>query len=317
MFSTKLKNKFVLFLCLIFLFFNPGCGDKNDTGSENGDTSVPSHTVTENVNGRLQPVQNSSGPTGGEFDIHQDKAQTGNGSIEYNANKDTGAGDRGNEGAREADPGEKLKGITICIDAGHQAKPNFEKEPIAPGNSQLKIKDPGGTSGVVTKVPEHSLNLKVSKKLKVMLEGLGAKVVMTRERSDVNLGNVERAGIANNSNAHLFIRIHADGSENSGAKGMTILIPGKKYIKDQKILDQSKKAAQKLMNGLTNATGAKSRGITERDDMTGFNWAKVPMVLIEMGFMTNPEEDKLMQTDEYQDKIVRGITQGLIDYFEK
>lgn len=315
MFSIKYKNKLIIFVCLVFLISNTGCGNKNNSGPKTDDTAVLPHITAVHENRKLPPAKNNNDSKDVMLGTKQDKAQTNNTSAGNGTDKNSGLGNRSSEGTREADHGKRLEGMVICIDAGHQAKPSFEKEPIAPGSSQLKIKDPGGTSGVYTKVPEYSLNLKVSKKLKAKLESLGAKVVMTRESSDVDLGNVERARIANNSKAHLFIRIHADGSGNSGAKGMTILIPGKKYIEDQKILDQSKKVAQKLMNGIINATGAKSRGITERDDITGFNWARVPMVLVEMGFMTNAGEDKLLATDEYQGKIVKGITEGLIDYF--
>ena len=213
--------------------------------------------------------------------------------------------------------GINLKNLIICVDAGHQKKASLKKEPIAPGSSVLKVKDPGGASGVLTKIPEHELNLKVSKLLKSRLEELGATVVMTRESSEVDLGNIERAEIANRSSADLFIRIHADGCDNPAVKGVSVLIPGSEYVKDTNMLKQSKDASQSILKSLVDTTGAKSRGIIERNDLTGFNWAKVPVVLVEMGFLSNAEEDKLLNTSEYQKKIADGIANALVSVYSK
>ena len=212
--------------------------------------------------------------------------------------------------------GNILSGKIICIDPGHQSKPNFEKELLAPGSNEKKIKDPGGTSGVSTGKPEYVLNLEVSLKLRDKLDSIGAKVVMTRESHDVDIGNIKRAQIANECNADLFLRIHADGSNNSSINGISILVPGNKYINDSNMLQKSKTSAGLILNGMVDETGARSRGLIERNDITGFNWSKVPVMLIEMGFMSNPDEDKLLSTEDYQMKIVEGIVEGIEKYFE-
>ena len=62
-------------------------------------------------------------------------------------------------------------------------------------------------------------------------------------------------------------------------------------------------------------TGAKNNGIVQRSDLTGFNFAEVPTILIEMGFLSNPDEDARMETEEYRDKLAQGICNGIIDYF--
>ncbi|MDP4094173.1 MAG: N-acetylmuramoyl-L-alanine amidase [Bacillota bacterium] len=208
-----------------------------------------------------------------------------------------------------------LKGKVICVDPGHQKKVDNSTEPLAPGSSIMKVKNPGGAAGRVTGVPEYVLNLNVSEMLKKELEKNGAKVVMTREANDVNLGNVKRAEIANEANADLYIRIHADSSDNTSIKGISVLIPSSKYIKDKNLLSESKTAGTDVLKELVGKTGAKSRGVVERDDMTGFNWAKVPMLLVEMGFMSNADEDKLMDTPEYRAKLVNGMVSGIADYF--
>ena len=209
-----------------------------------------------------------------------------------------------------------LNGKVICIDPGHQEKPNFEKEFLAPSSNEKKIKDGGGTAGISTRTPEYVLNLEVSLKLRDELKAYGADVVMTRESHDVDIGNIGRAQIANECNADLFLRIHADGSNNTSISGISILVPGNKYINDSDILKKSKSAGNSILNGMVEKTGALSRGIVERNDITGFNWSNVPVILIEMGFMTNPEEDRLLSTQDYQSNIVEGIVDGIIRYFE-
>lgn len=214
-------------------------------------------------------------------------------------------------------PKEALKGIVICIDPGHQKVQDLKNEPIAPGSKVLKEKTSSGTAGIATKIPEYKLNLNVSLKLKSALEKQGAKVVMTRESNDVDIGNIQRANIANNTNAQLCIRIHADGSDNTAVNGISILTPGNKYIKDKTLLIQSHIAAKFILDAVIATTKAKSRGLVERNDLTGFNWSKVPVILIEMGFMTNQQEDRKLNSSEYEEKIVNGMTQGINNYFKK
>lgn len=66
---------------------------------------------------------------------------------------------------------------------------------------------------------------------------------------------------------------------------------------------------------MVKATGAKNRGLYERNDQASFNYCKVPCTLIEMGFMTNPEEDRLLNSESYQDKLVLGMVNGILRYF--
>lgn len=208
-----------------------------------------------------------------------------------------------------------LYGKTIFIDPGHQSKSNSQQEPIAPNSQETKEKMSYGTTGVATGVPEYKLNLQVSLKLRQLLESKGARVVMSRETNEVNSGNVERAKMANESNAQLVVRIHADGIDNSSVKGLSVLTPGNKYISDANMLKNSRTAAEKILKSTVSSTGAVSRGVVARDDLTGFNWSTVPVILIEMGFMTNAEEDRLLNMAEYQDKLASGMVKGMEDYF--
>lgn len=210
-----------------------------------------------------------------------------------------------------------LKGRVLCIDPGHQATANYDLEPIAPSSERKKAKTSTGTKGVATGIPEYQLNLEVSKKLRDALKQYGVEVIMTREENDVDISNVERAIYANERNADLVLRIHADASGNSSVSGISVLVPGSKHISDKKIISLSRAAGQNILECMIEATGARSIGVVPRDDLTGFNWSEVPVVLIEMGFMSNVSEDKTLNSPEYQDKIVEGIVDGILKYFSE
>jgi N-acetylmuramoyl-L-alanine amidase len=202
----------------------------------------------------------------------------------------------------------------VVIDPGHQAHANNGLEPIGPGSTEKKAKVSSGTTGVVTGIPESELVLDVGLRLRDALKAHGVKVVMTRTSQDVDLSNIARAKIANEARADLFIRIHADGAEDSSTRGIHVLYPASIAGWTDDIASASKKAASITQKALIAATGAKDRGIDARSDMTGFNWSDVPVILPEIGFMSNPAEDKLLATDAYRGKIVAGLTEAVLQF---
>lgn len=204
---------------------------------------------------------------------------------------------------------------TICIDPGHQLKGDSDTEQMAPDSGSYKARVSSGTAGIATKKPEYELNLEASLKLKHILESRGYKVLMTRESHDVNISNMERAIFANENNADMVVRIHADGSNDSGVTGACILIPSKDGQYTSGIFSDSSECAKYVNENMKN-NGFKVNGIFERSDLTGFNWSKVPVVLVEMGFMSNYTEDQNMASPQYQEKMMKCIADGLDQYFK-
>lgn len=205
-------------------------------------------------------------------------------------------------------------GLVVVIDPGHQARGDSSTEPVGPGSSERKAKVSSGTAGVVTGIPESELVLVVSLKLRDALAAHGIEVVMTRTTQDINISNIERTQIANGAGADLFVRMHADGSNNPDVAGIHVLYPASIEGWTDDIASESKAAAIIAQQELIAATGAKDRGIDARSDLTGFNWSDVPVILPEIGFMTNPAEDRLLATPAYQDKIVQGLTRAILIY---
>ena len=202
----------------------------------------------------------------------------------------------------------------ICVDPGHERTPDLSTERIGPGSDTYKIKDGGGTAGEATVV------LKIGKKLRKILVRRGYEVVMTRKTMEFdygNGGNIARARFCNRHEAALMVRVHADGSSDPDQHGARTLYPAwhKSWTGD--ILPESRHAAALMQKAYIAKTAAKDLGLQRRADLTGFNWANVPAILVETGFMTNPTEGAKLRGDRYQWKVAHGLANGIAAFVPK
>lgn len=203
----------------------------------------------------------------------------------------------------------------IVLDPGHQAVQDKDKEPLGPGSEVMKNKVSSGTRGIETKVYEYELNLVVSLKLRDRLIEEGFDVVMTRTGHDVSISNKERAEMANDAEADIFIRIHANGSENQDKKGIMTIYPSEDNPFVSHLSEESYRLSKDLHDEMIRETQGESTGINAMDNMVGINWSKVPVSIVELGYMSNVEEDLKLSTEEYQVQLVEGMVKGIQKYF--
>ena len=208
-------------------------------------------------------------------------------------------------------------GHVVAIDPGHQGSwvDMSAQEPSAPGSSETKAKATTGTQGRYTGVPEYQLNLDISLALQKELENRGYRVVMTRTDNDTAISNAERALKAYDEGGEIYVRIHANGSDDgsvSGALGMTPSYDNA-YVSD--LAGDSYRLTECILNAYCEKTGFANLGIQYHDDMTGINWSKIPVMILEMGFMTNEHDDTAMQDAQMQTSMVNGIADGIDQYF--
>ena len=204
----------------------------------------------------------------------------------------------------------------VVIDAGHQGRGNYEKEPNGPGSDELKAKVTSGTQGTVTGLEEYKLNLTVALKLQAELEARGYQVVQVRTEHDVDISNAQRAEVANGLYADAFIRIHANSAEDQTMNGALTVCQTEENPYNGHLYAASKALSEKVLDGMCAAAGCRRLYVWETDTMSGINWCQVPVTIVEMGFMSNPEEDRLLASGDYQDKLVSGIADGIDAYFE-
>jgi N-acetylmuramoyl-L-alanine amidase len=208
-------------------------------------------------------------------------------------------------------------GHIIGIDPGHQSESvdMSALEPNGPGSSEMKAKCSTGTQGTYSGVPEYELNLEVSLQLKDELEQRGYQVVMTRTDNETAISNMERAQYVAAQGAEIYVRIHANGDDSHTASGALTMSPSQNNPYIPQLFDQSNKLSQCILDSYCAATGFQNLGVQYYDNMTGINWSTVPVTILEMGFMTNQNDDQQMNNAEFQKTMVQGIANGIDSYF--
>jgi N-acetylmuramoyl-L-alanine amidase len=197
----------------------------------------------------------------------------------------------------------------VCIDPGHGTPPAVGRqlEPIGPGSRTLKIKDGGGAPS------EAEVALAIARRTRVLLLRRGLRVAMTRTGPTFrygNGGNIARAEFCNRRHAALMLRIHADGATDTSRHGVSTLYPAWHRGWTDDVYAPSLRAARLLQHSIVGATRAADLGLVARSDLTGFNWANVPVVLVETGFLSNARERRLLHSPAYQQRVATGLAGG-------
>lgn len=306
-----------------------GCSRKENGGTQNAET-VQNTETTQNTDGDNTPdtVNDSSGADGTSAAAMisataqpSDTAVSSETPDAADASSTSAAAPSSSSTAAKAETAStavppEYKGLVV-IDPGHQQYANTEQEPVGPGASETKIKVSGGTTGTATGVPEYELTLDIGLQLRDKLLERGYQVIMVRDTNEVDISNSERAEVANEADADVFIRLHANGSPDSGVTGaMTICqTPGNPY--NGNIHEQSRALAENILDSYIYKTGINRQYVWETDTMSGINWSEVPTTILEMGFMSNTGEDRSMQDDDMQQKMVEGIADGIDEYMKQ
>jgi len=211
----------------------------------------------------------------------------------------------------QARPALPLEGFVIGIDPGHQLTPDYRLESVSPEEgSALKYRMSGGCQGVLSGAEEYEINRLVSLRLYSLLRQAGAEVLLTRSANDVSLSNMERAQLMNGAGVDFWVRIHCNSSTSMRTCGAMLLLPDE----DMEIHADSLRLGRLVLDGFCAATGAAAHPLNETGGQTGFNWSQSPVITIEMGYLSNPEEDLLLCRDSYQSLCALGIYEGITAY---
>lgn len=211
-----------------------------------------------------------------------------------------------------------IKGI-VAIDPGHQGSwvDMSETEPNAPGSDIMKAKATAGTQGRFTGICEYELNLDIALLLEEELKSREYEVVMTRRDNDTSISNAERAVLANESGADFLIRIHANGSDDPASCGALAMAPGADNPYVGNLSEQSMELAWDVLNSYCGTTEMGNLGVLSENTMTGINWSQIPVIILEMGFMTNESDDTRMADTAFRGQMVKGIADGIDMYYAK
>ena len=181
--------------------------------------------------------------------------------------------------------------------------------------------DPGAISGGVR---EKDLTLSVYNKVSSKLASLGY-TVLTSRNVDKDVDLVDRADQANKANADMLLSIHFNAGGRGIARGIETYyyqatadrVPkiNKENHNNTERLERSRKLANKVQQNLLYQTGANDRGV-KRASFTVLRETSIPSILVELGFIDNPEERNKIKTNEYQERLANGIVDGIVEYYK-
>ncbi|WP_051524715.1 N-acetylmuramoyl-L-alanine amidase family protein [Pseudobutyrivibrio sp. MD2005] len=198
----------------------------------------------------------------------------------------------------------------IVIDPSGQETANKRKEPVGPGAFKTTAETPTSENGAKTGCADYDINLQIALKLQDILKDQGYTVLLTRESNDVDISNSGRAMIANTAGADVFVVI--SGKENPGIS-VVCQSEDNPYnygnYKDGRLLSDA------IVGSVSQNTNTNDATVEEMDDKAAINWCEVPTAIVEVGAITNKNDEEKLVTDDYQSEMALGIANGIDSYF--
>lgn len=185
---------------------------------------------------------------------------------------------------------------TVVIDPGHGGKDS-------------------GAIGVDRSM-EKTWALKTAQRVEGLLRQQGYQVIMTRTR-DEYIQLAERARIANDANADIFLSIHFNSGGSEKPRGVEVLYASENNVSLKKQAGDQRRLANEVLKSVLKETGMSSRGVKNRPELAVLRLTKMNAALVEGGFMSNPDEMDIIKSDAYLDKLARGIVNGIVNFDQK
>lgn len=188
-----------------------------------------------------------------------------------------------------------LLGKVIYLDAGH-----------------------GGidAGAIVNNLLEKEINLIIVKKLESALVAKGAVVYLTRDGDyDLASSNVgrkrsdlyNRAKLINESDADMYISIHLNSTTSSKWRGLQVFYNS---------VNSENKVIAEVMDSVFRSNLSNVREVKKENSYYMYQRIKIPGILIEAGFISNPSDNYILRSDDYQEKLVNNMVNGIIKYYE-
>ncbi len=332
MIKTQRKSILLLYCLMVFLLLS-GCGATKQTVEEDtedntlGFSAVRDYVVTITDGAVLYRTASTSGEVYITLNKGVNLRRTGyksgwsrirlNDALFYIEESKVKVTEM--EWAKE--PEQEENDHVVYIDPAKQIYANSGTEPLFYGESQedgakMKKKMSKGAIGTATGTFEYEITLSVAEKLRYELELRGYTVILSRTTSTVDLSNGERALAGNRSGAEILIRLQASASENPETKGIVGFVP----MAEEGQLEWYQRSfalANSLITEICALTDSDRLGVYQTDGMTFINYARPPVAVIQMGFISNEEDDRNLSAEAYRDKLVRGLANGIDEYFAK
>lgn len=212
--------------------------------------------------------------------------------------------------------------MLVVVDPGHQARADPRPERVHPDRpDDLKARCAPGSRGALTRQEEHELTLDLSLRVQAALARLGGapSVRLTRTQPDVRLANRRRAEMANDCGADLFLRIHADGWRDR--RGLVIgwhhgpmaVVSPRAPLADDQGPGRARAAARVLLRHVATHFHGRNRGVRERSDLTGLNWAEMPALVLEVGSLGHPRQDLQLGRSSFRQRVAGSIALALVE----